>query len=305
MGLRTRVLSTASRSDADSKATGLMAPVRIRDMDAFDMAEVKACLFGHTPSTGPPRPYTAALRHWLTMLPGLSGLFSTKGSSVLVDMDARPQVFAMRRPKDAPHLSRETIVAFLRSRPVPQPALALRRGFCGIANERGRSDRTPSPETAQVARSPTLTAVTSATQSSVQTWQKPEAVEDIFLPGGPLMSEGGKMRMPPLGAQKLRKESLRRALNRLSRFGTPTRAPSFMRPLVGGSNMDAYLAALEAQTFDLHGRPRGGAGGLGHGTHGHRTLVRMMKTVCRATCRNATKLVLSPWRLLLRLLLRQ
>ena len=257
-------------------------------MDTFDIAEIKACLFGHTPSTGPPRPYTAALRYWLEMLPGLSGLFSTKGPSVLVNLDATPQVFVVRKAKDVPTVSRAAIVAFLRSRPVVQPTLTLSRGC------------------PQMARSSILTAGASATRSPVQIKEMPEAVEDIFLPGGPFVGTGDDtMRIPPPGVQKPRQESLRRALNRLSRFGTPTRAPGMMRPLVGDSKMDAYLAALEAQTFDLHGAPRNSVGGLEHGTHARRALVRMVKTVCRTTCRNATKLVLHPWRLLLRLLLRQ
>lgn len=273
-----RVMSTTSRPEVELKGASPKVSVRIPDVDAFDIAEIKACLFGHTPLTGPPRPHTAALRHWLAMLPGLSGLFCAKGSSVFVNLDVRPQVFAMRRSKDAAHLSRETIDAFLRSGPVPQPVLALQGSFCGIHNERVPSAARPS-------------------------WQKPEAIEDIFLiPGGP--SEGEKMRMPPPGAQP-RRESLRRALNRLARFGTPTRVPSPMHPLLSGSKMDGYLATLEAQTFNHHGRPRNDAGGPGHGTYGHRALVRMMKSVCRATCRNATKLVLGPWRLLVRLLLRQ
>lgn len=274
---RTKILSTASR--ADDRAVATKVPTRIHNMDTFDIAEIKACLFGHTLSTGPPRPYTAALRYWLEMLPGLSGLFNTKGPSVLVNLDATPQVFAVRKAKDVPTVSRAAIVAFLRSRPVVQPTLA---------------------------RSSILTAVASATRSPVQIKEMPEAVEDIFLPGGPFAGTGkDTMRMPPPGVQKPRKESLRRALNRLPRFGTPTRAPGMMRPLVGDSKMDAYLAALEAQTFDPHGAPRNSVGGLEHGTHARRALVRMVKTVCRTTCRNATKLVLRPWRLLLRLLLRQ
>ena len=287
--LRAKVLSTASRADDGAQAASPKVPTRIRSMDAFDIAEVKACLFGHTPSTGPPRPYTAALRYWLEMLPGLSGLFSTKGRSVYINVEATAQVFAVRKLKDIPPVSREMTLAFLRSRPVIQPTLAFSRGF------------------QRVVRSPILTAVASAPRSPVQTKQMPEAVEDIFLPGGPFTGAGEEsMRMPPPGVQKPRQESLRRALNRLSRFGTPTRTPnSFIRPLVGGSKMDAYLAALEAQTFDLHGGPRNSVGELGHGTHARRALVRMVKTVCRTTCRNATKLVLSPWRLLLRLLLRQ
>ncbi|KAH9937030.1 uncharacterized protein B0H18DRAFT_968835 [Fomitopsis serialis] len=273
-------------------------------MDTFDMAEVKACLFGHTVTTGPPRAYTSALRLWLELLPGVNALFKVQGSSVVADLEAKPQAFAVRRLRDASPPSRTAIKAFLKSRPVPQIALVISRRFSSIPVERVIMEIMPSPEPPQTAWSP-AGSPRPVPRSPVLAWSMPTVVEDVFLPGGPFieMTEEEKPLMPVHGVQKLRKQSLQRVLARMSRFGTPARGSHLMRPFIGASRMDAYLSALEAQTFDVKGP--GGRNSIGPATHTRRALVRMLKTACRAACRNATKLVLSPWRLLLRVLLRK
>ncbi|TFY65142.1 hypothetical protein EVJ58_g2148 [Rhodofomes roseus] len=302
-------VSTSPRPDASRTALASTAAQarRARLVDKFDMAEVKACLFGRTVSTGPPRPYTAALRLWLRLLPGVNALFKVQGLTVVADLEAKPQVFAARRLRGASPPSRCTIAAFLKSRPVTQSTLVISRRFAGVPVERFSMEIMPSPELPQSVWTPAPPATSPrlAPWTPVVPWQMPASVEDVFFPGGPFteVAEEEKPLIPTPGTQRPRKQTLTRALNRMSRLGTPTRAPHLARPLIGGSKMDAYLLALEAQTFDVGGP--GGRGAIGSATHVRRALIRTLKTACRAACRGATRLVLSPWRLLLQVLLRK